>query len=142
MKSIKLLLRNRHKLHKYSKWSFLEKRLTYLRQEKCNLRDLLTIPGLAFHWIFSTTIKNREIIWLSEIADKLNTQDIVHAINRSILHSTLEKKHWNVHITGQQPLRLNRQYFSFNFKQENYFLKLQAMTMTILTHCRMGLKYS
>jgi len=64
--------------------------LTYLRQED---KTLLTTLALAFHIIYDIPIKQTgtDLIDINSIAEKLNIQITVHAINRDIVHSTTDK---------------------------------------------------
>ena len=55
---------------------------------------LLSILAQAFHRILSIPIKHlgNDLAHINEIAEKLNIQITVHAINRNIIHSTIEKE--------------------------------------------------
>jgi len=61
-----------------------------LRQED---ESLLTNLAIAFHRIYNDPIKQsgNDLIDINHIAEKLNIQRTVHAINRDIVHSTIDK---------------------------------------------------
>jgi len=61
-----------------------------LRQED---KSLLTNLAIAFHRIYNVPIKQLgiDLIDINNIAQKLNIQITVHAINRDIVHSTIDK---------------------------------------------------
>ena len=73
-----------------NKGEFSENELTYLRQPD---KSLLTTLAYAFHRIYNIPIKpeGNNLMDLNNIAEKLNIQITVYALNREIIHSTTEK---------------------------------------------------
>ena len=110
---------------------FSRNEITYLRQSD---KTLLTNLAYAFHRIYNVPPKpeGNNLMDLNDIAEKLNIQITVYALNREIIHSTTEKdinifilldeNHYNpiVNISG-----------FIGPKQKKYLAKLVSVILSV-----------